>query len=269
MNRLILFIVSGMLLLSSGVRADFIELKDCFENEKSWGGVGYSTAADAILNKNPIDLGKKKEKIFKWSKENYEISNYIFLNLDNKSADPFNDNLSYYEWDRKFYNNELNNPKKYKKIKMYEKNIYSINTVNSILTHLWIYSDDYLDYLRSKQNSKKVTEKTFWEKNNSEIYKITRYADKTAIASNSNLYFDTEYVIDLKNNTILKTVYTVKNSKRVGELHSYTPKMVCNNTSNSSGGAKEYLDYWWALILIAAIIFFIYTQTAKELKIKK
>ena len=30
---------------------------------------------------------------------------------------------------------------------------------------------------------------------------------------------------------------------------------------------KSYSDYWWALILIAAVIFFIYTQTGKELKI--
>lgn len=32
---------------------------------------------------------------------------------------------------------------------------------------------------------------------------------------------------------------------------------------------KSYLDYWWALILIAAVIFFIHTQTGKEIKIKK
>ena len=51
-----------------------------------------------------------------------------------------------------------------------------------------------------------------------------------------------------------------------------------NNESNKTdffdflfinSSKKSYLDYWWALIIIAAVIFFIYTHTGNELKIKK
>lgn len=68
----------------------------------------------------------------------------------------------------------------------------------------------------------------------------------------------------------LNKIYPIKTEDAKDSSEGSTKKTteVYVDPFGETENEKSYSDYWWALILIAAVIFFIYTHTGKELKIK-
>lgn len=206
------------------------------------------------------ELKVSPDKIIKlkWSKENFEANNSYFetgfVDLDAEMG-----SLRIYHSQRKMYD-ELS--KTNKKIKKFDKYSFSINTENSKITHIYSYSDDWFRNLKDAGI----------RQTNSNVYKIKSYSDQTVIGIDeekiSGTGYEKELIIDLKNNTFKENYHRLQNFSVIKTINSKTK--VCNNSSSSSASKRgNYLDYWWAIVLIGAIIFFIYTQTGRELKIKK
>lgn len=160
----------------------------------------------------------------------------------------------------------------FRKEQIFEKNIYSINPESGIITHNIILTDAYLKsqeqsdlffFASERRKGKSNPEKKFvWDKMKVEKFKINSYAGGLLV-SEEKVYGNgsQKLTFNLKNNTLMKQVRWGKDSL------ASTNHFICNRIG--SGTSINYLNYWWAVILIAAVIFFIYTQTGRELKIKK
>ena len=79
-----------------------------------------------------------------------------------------------------------------------------------------------------------------------------------------NLEYDNSY------NKVLLRKFWPENLSEYNEQFITKSKNQTNTiTFDDMADDKSYSDYWWVLILIVAVVFFIYTQAGKELKIIK
>jgi len=237
----------------SNVKAAIIDLTDCF-----------NSPTDIFTGKGVDTMYMKK---FEWSKKNFDLYNTKYISKKEKRKDgkplSYSNGLRFLE-DKNFYK-EINDPEKYYKIKELEKNSYSINTTNSTITHLKVYTDDHVKFITENFSSTADLAPLTYRKFNSYPYKILSYADNTVIATyaNPNLSHRSEVTyrmyIDLKNMSIHEKATTEFGTMRYADDNM----KVCSNQSKLSG--NDYTKYWWAAVLIAAVIFFIYTQTKSEI----
>lgn len=139
-------------------------------------------------------------------------------------------------------------------IGIYKKNSEKFYGTSSIIYRGECYNYNNISFFEKFFNIKKIEIKknsqpsTIWERSNDE---------------GPNGFID----LHCFNNEVLYKFYplNISNSKKI-KNDNETDFFNFQSTNSST---KSYLDYWWALILIAAVMFFIYTQTGNELKIKK
>lgn len=165
----------------------------------------------------------------------------------------------------------------FKKIKLYDKDIISISTQTGTVTQFKIRTDAfvgalddegaYYDALQKRYQGQnfKPTKRHIYEKTITNKYKITEYAGGLLKATQSD-----DYGGGFKAKTTL--IFNLNNSTYINDYQSTgmadTKTFICKSLS-AIGKKNDYTQYWWALILIAAVIFFIYTQSGRELKIRK
>ena len=109
-----------------------------------------------------------------------------------------------------------------------------------------------------------LNEYLHWNSWVAELSKLTK-TGKTAVVSR-NIDLKKKSYQEVVNSTIYGNPAPNFQEKYRNEVTTY--EFLCTAPGSRSGTAR-YLDYWWAIVLIGAVIFFIYTQTGRELKIKK
>ena len=257
--------------------AKLIEFEKCYNSENIFNS--SETEYEKIENVNwsedyykirytllyhPFDP-KKYENILSSGKKTGNIMFESWINFTNNELGP------------KIIKNILKEIKKREKegfIKVFphSESYYSISTTNNIITATKIFTDDAMNGYShheawDKFNQKKKGEQfSPWnlDKISNTKYKIDTYSGGIIQATdiNSKNY---KVVINLKNNTVINIREYVAANGRIFKNETF---LICKPLSASKKNTN-YTQYWWAIILIAAVIFFIYTQTGRELKIKK
>lgn len=275
----LLFLSAILLSIQNFSYAKLIELEKCYSTKR-------------ILNSSGTDYEKPED--LKWSEDYYKIRftglYHIFDPKDSGKIIKIDDrvrklgeNLNY----QKYFGEEEIGPKEIKnilnKIKQYEKQGYnkvfpthelffSIDTKSGIITRTRIYSADemisidhgmsWYEFQRKKEGKPyhpwNIDKITNWK------YKIDNYSGGIIQATEIGSNKPQKIAINLKNNLIiLITDMSFGNENNISNTYA-----ICKSTTGSKG-TDSYTKYWWAVILIAAVIFFIYTQTGRELKIRK
>jgi len=274
MKKLLFFLLI-LLSIQNFSYAKLIEFEKCYSSKN-------------ILNSNETDLEKPEN--LKWSEEYYKVKEtHLYHSFDPKKYDKIiklgnqsiklgeKNNFSIY-----FYNKEIG-PKqikeRLKEIKELEKQgyykvnptrelIFSINPKNGIITRTIIFSSDEMNAqshahswhdLRLEKEGRKPF-KWDYEKIKNLKYKIDNLSGGIIQATEINSSEPQKITINIKSGLI-----TLITSLRSYEMTEF---FICKSISGGSN-KNDYTQYWWAVILIAAVIFFIYTQTGKELKIRK
>ena len=285
MKKLFLFFIFLLFANPNTSYAKLIEFENCYRT-------------DHVLKENSDE--KEDIKNIKWREDFYNLKNTgLYVKFDKNKLDKIIkidgretkliDTWSVNFWRKRLNNKELRYYTKqikeyenqgYKKINSFEKEIYSISTASGVITNTTIKTDDHLDLLRnsilygnekeSRANRPKLENWVAPVKIENEKYKIDNYSagivQATEILTKEDLKYlmPRKLVINLQSNTIM-----ISNSRGTrNPLVEYFENYICKSLS-TAGKKNDYTQYWWALILIAAVIFFIYTQTGRELKIKK
>lgn len=274
MKKLLFFLLI-LLSIQNFSYAKLIEFEKCYSSKN-------------ILNSNETD--REKPENLKWSEEYYKVKEtHLYhsfdpkkynkiVQLENRSEKLGENNFSIYFYDEEIGPKQIK--ERLKEIKELEKQgynkvnptrefIFSINTTNEIITRTIIFSDDEMraqSHVRSWYDLKleKEGRKPFkwdYEKIKNLKYKIDNFSGGIIQATQINSILEPQKItIDIKKNLI-----TLMDT---GKYNRQTQYFICKSTSENRKKDNS-TQYWWAVILIAAIIFFIYTQTGKELKIKK
>lgn len=259
--RIIIFIVSIILLLASGVKAKIMDYSNCHIheiklNDKSRLSFRVIFEKGGLYFPDP-ETNNKTIKL-EWSQKNFDAYNTFAHPEKVFFSDGQLGLLRLHVGLPGFYEKNF---KDYKTIKKFDKYSFSINTENSTITHIYSYSDEWFNLFVSKEGVKKT---------NSSVYKIKSYSDQTVIGiDESKIYgtgYEKEVIVNLKKNTFKENLHSFERHRLTKTTSA--PDVICNNLSLKSK-SDGYLNYWWAVILIAAVIFFIYTQTGRELKITK
>lgn len=242
-----------------------------------------------ILNSKETDIEKPEN--LKWSEEYYKvIETHLYHPFDPQKYDKIikfrdqtaklgeNNNFSIYFYSyqigSKINKDHLKQVKELEKQGFYKVNptrelFFSIDTKNEIITRTIIFSADEMraqDHAQSwydLQRQKKGQPVFNWDKEKIKNlkYKINNFSGGIIQATEINSILEPQKItINIKNGlvTLMTNMKSIQN----------TEYLICKSLSGSSK-KNDYTQYWWALILVAAVIFFIYTQTGRELKIRK
>ena len=285
MKKLFLFFIFLLFANPNLSFAKLIEFEKCYKTNR-------------ILKENSDD--KEDIKNIKWREDFYNFKNVsLYVPFDKNKLDKIIkigddqykliDHSSVNFYNRYLNNKELNRYLKlikeyesqgYQKIKYYDKEIYSISTDSGIITETTIITDDglklsrdglsYANESEKKAGRSKLEDWTEPNKIENTKYKIDNYgggivqATQILTSKEQRHFLPKKLVINLQDNTIMVSNFRGSSGREKEFFNNY----ICKSLSGASK-KNNYTQYWWAIILIAAVIFFIYTQTGRELKIKK
>ncbi len=273
----LLFPLAILLSIQNFSYAKLIEFEKCYNSENIFNS--SETEYEKVENVNwsedyykirytllyhPFDP-KKYENIVNSGKNRGDIMFESWINFTDNELGP------------KIIKNILKEIKKkekegFIKVSPHSEGYYSISTTNNIITRTKVFTDDAMNGYSHHEswdrfNKKKKGEQfSPWnlEKITNTKYKIDTYSGGIIQATDINSK-NNKVVINLKNNSIINIREFVGANGRIFKNESF---LICKPLSALKKNT-DYKQYWWALILIAAVIFFIYTQTGRELKIKK
>ena len=273
----LLFLLIILLSIQNFSYAKLIEFEKCYKSENIFNS--SETEYEKVENVNWFEDYYKIRNTFLYHPFDPKKSENI-INSGKKLGDnvfnsfiSFNDN----ELGPKIIKNILKEIKKREKegfIKVfpYSEYYYSISTNNGVITRTIIFTDDTMNgYSHHEAWDNFIEEKKGkqfhpWnlKKISNTKYKIDNYSGGIIQATDisSKNY---KVVINLKNNSVININEFVGANGRIFRHETF---LICKPLSGLKKNT-DYTQYWWALILIAAVIFFIYTQAGKELKIKK
>jgi hypothetical protein len=272
MIKKILLTLSLLGFISLPTKAALIEFEKC-----------YSTRG--ILTENYDD--EKLENI-KWSKEVYDLQNITlykqfdeeeFKNFKRKNPKGHIENSKRFDaFNSKFIKEHKKDiadleKKGWKKINRVEKDVYSINTENGIITRFFVFTPEWLDWqkdsiqwykaeYKAENKSTSLLEKSYQEllsepRATSYKYKITSYAGGIIEAKQINSASNYKIIIDVSKNII---------SDIKGYQSSSENIKICKPLTSFANNSRNFKSYWWVLVVLGAVVFYIYTQTTSEKK---
>jgi len=276
MIKKILLTLSLLGFISLPTKAALIEFEKC-----------YST--NFILTENENYEHERLENI-KWSKEVYDLINTnLYKQFDEeefkklKRKNP-KEHIDYYWKHSGAFNSKLIKEQKkdiadlqkkgWKKINRVEKDVYSINTENGIITNFFAWTPEWLDFQRDSLNwnkaeykaenkSTSLLEKLYQEtlsepRATSEKYKITSYAGGIIEAKQINSVLNNKIIIDVSKNII----------SDIGKGYQSSSEniKICKPLTSFANNSRNFKSYWWVLVVLGAVVFYIYTQTTSEKK---
>jgi hypothetical protein len=267
----ILIIIILLFSLQSFSYAKLIEFEKCY-------------SAKNILNDDETDLIKPEN--VKWSEKYYKIFyTHLYYTYDpskydkmikfdggitKKLGENLNFSRNYYSIgpkEIKKIHNEIKELEKqgFNKVFPTQDLIFSINTSSGIITRTLIATEDQIiasshanewyNLQREKKGEKR------WDLDIKKIrnlkYKIDNYSGGIIQGTEIGSSEAQKITINIKSNLV-----TLINDNRKFDRGS--EYYVCKPLSGL-GKADDYTKYWWVAVLIAAVIFFIYTQTKSEI----